>query len=297
MKAKLGAISILLPLVLAALGAAWLLARLADDGAPTQERSASGARLVSLAPAITETLFALGAGDRVVAVSDYCRYPSAVAGLPRAGSAITPNLELIARAGPTLILSERNLSARHDGLRRLAPTLALPWLTLADITGSVRELGQLVGRTAEAEALAVRLDERLSTKPPSDAPRLLLVIGNLDGKLGELWYIRDDSLHGAALRASGARNAAANEPPGPPRLPLDKLLEIDPDMIVVLDGSASPVASARFMAEIGKLTPLKAAREERVSVLRVTDPFVTGPRILELVDELSAEVKRLRSVK
>ncbi|HEY9227265.1 MAG TPA: helical backbone metal receptor, partial [Gemmatimonadaceae bacterium] len=60
-------------------------------------------RIVSTSPSVTETLFALGLGDRVVGVSQYCRYPAAVAELPRVGSYLKPNVEAIARLAPDLV--------------------------------------------------------------------------------------------------------------------------------------------------------------------------------------------------
>ena len=62
------------------------------------------ARIVSTSPSITETLFALGLGDRVVGVSTYCRYPAAVAALPKVGTFLKPDAETIARLKPDLVV-------------------------------------------------------------------------------------------------------------------------------------------------------------------------------------------------
>src|SRR5438876_11788385 len=64
----------------------------------------AGQRIVSLAPSVTETLFALGAGAEVVGVSQYCDFPPEVRHLPRVGSFITPNVEAIAALRPTLVI-------------------------------------------------------------------------------------------------------------------------------------------------------------------------------------------------
>jgi ABC-type Fe3+-hydroxamate transport system substrate-binding protein len=110
-------------------GAAALLALGAGctrRGAP----ASPGRRVVALAPAVTETLFAIGAGGDVVAVSDYCDTPDEVQRLPRVGTSITPNYEAIARFAPTLIVSESNAATKSRELQALAPTRLLPWLTL-----------------------------------------------------------------------------------------------------------------------------------------------------------------------
>src|SRR3984957_21095933 len=75
------------------------------DGPSRTLRAESGAqRIVSLAPAITETLFALGAGPQVVGVSQYCDYPPQVLKLPKIGTFLTPNIEAIAGLRPTLVI-------------------------------------------------------------------------------------------------------------------------------------------------------------------------------------------------
>ncbi|HEY6726123.1 MAG TPA: helical backbone metal receptor, partial [Polyangiaceae bacterium] len=180
------------------------------NGAP------SGDRIVSLSPALTETLFAIGAGDRVVGVSDYCNYPELAQQRPRTGTSITPRYETIVSLEPSAIVTEAVVNARPQELRRLAPTLELPWLTLADVAGSTRRLGQLAGRAKAANALADRLSTRLSVPAPATAPRVLLVLGYGADTLDQVWFIRPNSIHGAALRAAGGRNVVAHDVLGQP---------------------------------------------------------------------------------
>ena len=130
----------------------------------------------------------LGAGDRVVGVTDFCDFPPEVKQRTRTGSILQPNYEVIARLQPTLILGEQIHRLAHiDRLTAIAPTTILPWLTLDDITTSIRTLGRLVDRSANAEALATRLKTRLSRSAPAKAPRVLLVIGGEPGPLSEIW--------------------------------------------------------------------------------------------------------------
>src|SRR5688572_33159635 len=72
----------------------------------------NGERIVSLSPALTETLFAIGAGDRVVGVSDYCNYPEAAQQRPRTGTSITPRYETIVSLQPSAIVTEAVVNAR-----------------------------------------------------------------------------------------------------------------------------------------------------------------------------------------
>jgi iron complex transport system substrate-binding protein len=108
-------------------------------------------RIVSLAPAITETLFALGAGAQVVGVSQYCDYPPEVVKLPKIGTFLTPNIEAIAGLRPTIVIG---LQTSSD-LREIRALNAMGYQTLmvddnsiAGIEAGIRIIGNAIGRAA-----------------------------------------------------------------------------------------------------------------------------------------------------
>jgi ABC-type Fe3+-hydroxamate transport system substrate-binding protein len=248
-------------------------------------------RLVSLSPGITDALFEIGAGAQVVARSDYCDFPPEVTQLPRVGTSLTPSYETISRLTPTLIIGEEGANARRRELEAIGPTLLLPWLTLEEIVASMRELGRRTATVSRANELAARLHARLAVPPPAAGPRVLLVIGYQQNKLEELWFVRENSLHGAALHAAGARNAVPEAVTGLPRLSLERLFAVDPDAIIVL---TQPGRAGRDYLEPWKaLAPLRAVKQDRVLVVEAPEAYVHGPRILALVDRLAVEVKKL----
>jgi ABC-type Fe3+-hydroxamate transport system substrate-binding protein len=259
------------------------------EQAPAKQTTAP--RIVSLAPGITDTLFAIGAGSQVVARSDYCDYPPEVLAVPAVGTSLTPSYETISRLSPTLILGEDNAAARLTELQGIGRTRLLPWLALSEVIESTRELGRLTGRTSQANELADRMRERLAVAPPARGPRVLLVIGYRPGKLDEIWFIRDNSLHGAALRAAGAQNAVPEAVSGLPRLSPERLLAVDPDaiLVLVLPGKAQGDQLDGFR----KLTPLRAVTTNRIALIEAPEAYVHGPRILALVDRLAAALKKL----
>ncbi|HEV7731132.1 MAG TPA: helical backbone metal receptor [Candidatus Binatia bacterium] len=252
-------------------------------------------RIVSITPAITETLFAIGAGPQVVGVSDYCTFPPETARLPHLGTTLTPTYETIARLDPELILSEDNVNVRATELRDLGPTCLIPWLTLDQFVAGIRTVGRVTGHAAPADALADRIRTRLTTPAPADAPRVLLVLASDTASLHEVWFIRRNSVHGAALAAAGGRNAVDEDVGGLPRLSLQRVLEIDPDVIVLLVAGTADEAAARerLLAEWRALEPLTAVRRNRIAVIDAPEAYITGPRILDLTDRLHAELARL----
>ncbi len=251
-------------------------------------------RIVSITPAITETLFAIGAGPQVVGVSDYCTFPPEATTLPHLGTTLTPAYETIARLDPELILSEDNVNVRATELRGLGPTCLIPWLALDQFVAGIRTVGRVTGHTGSADALADRIRTRLTTPAPAGAPRVLLVLASDTASLHEVWFIRRNSVHGAALAAAGGRNAVDEDVRGLPRLSLQRVLEIDPDVILLLVAGADDAgARARLLDEWRALTPLAAVRRNRIAVVDAPEAYIAGPRILELTDRLQAELARL----
>jgi ABC-type Fe3+-hydroxamate transport system substrate-binding protein len=267
-------------------GAAVGIGRLA-----AKKPTGAGLRFVSLTPAITETLFAIGGSEHLVAVSNYCKLPANLK-LPRVGSSLTPSYEAIAGLRPSLILSDDSAGAKQRELRAIAQCEVLPWLTLRDVVQSTRRLGKLVGRPHAAAALAQQLETRLSRVPALDAPRVLLLLSYDPDRPAELWFIRQNSLHGAALAAAGARNAVSHDVPGLPRLSAEELLKLDPDQVLILQPPGATLEQKRKMlAAFSALSPLRAVRENAIAVVNGTQSV--GPSILELVDALANMLRRL----
>jgi ABC-type Fe3+-hydroxamate transport system substrate-binding protein len=256
--------------------------------------SSRARRIVSLSPAITETLFAIGAGADLVGVSDYCDFPEAARELPRTGTALTPNYEAIVRLGPTLILCEGAASAPKRELSALGVTRFIPWLTLEDVVASTRLLGALTTAAAQADVLATKLWDDLAVAEAPHGPRVLAVLGESPGKLSEIYFIKRNSIHGAALRAAGARNAVANDVLGVPRLSLEELLRLDPEAIIVLVATGSKRQGEGDAArDFRALEPLSASKNQRITVLESNAAFSEGPRILDLAEQLKKSLTQL----
>ena len=142
--------------------------------------------------------------------------------------------------------------------------------------------------------MAQKLWERLAVAEAPNGPRVLAVLGETSGKLSEIYFIKRNSIHGAALRAAGARNAVAEDVPGVPRLSLEELLRLDPDAIIVLVAPTEKGADdAQILREYRALEPLSARQKGRISVLKSDAAFSNGPRILALEETLQRELGRL----
>ena len=154
--------------------------------APAVAQEQGAPRIVSTSPSITEVLFALGLGPQVVGVSSFCRYPAEAAALPKVGTFLRPNAELIARLRPGLAIVN---SGANDVPRQLS-VLGIRSITVSDartvpgIYTMIRSVGTAAGVAGRAEQLVTDIQRRLDRVRAGavTTPRkVLVVVGRTPG--------------------------------------------------------------------------------------------------------------------
>ena len=250
--------------------------------------AASPRRIVSLAPSVTETLFALGAGPEVVGVSQYCDYPAEVRTLPRVGSFLTPNLEAIIALRPTLVIG-LGLSSDQREIRALNsmgyPVLLVSDASLDEIENSIRAVGEKIGREREASDLVARIraqiglvSGRLAT---SRIVRTLMLVGHQP-----IVAVGRGTFLNQLLKLARADNIAAVSGQEWPQLSLEYIIAMRPE--VILDGSMGndPTSPNHFWE---KYQTIPAVSEHRVFGYPQDPILHSGPRVgnsLEMIARL-----------
>lgn len=263
---------------------------------PSGGSQPSPERIVCLMPPITETLYEIGAGDQLAGRSDWCNYPPEAEKLPACGSALTPNHEVIVRLNPSLILANNSRATARDDLSGLAHAEFLPWLSAEDMIASTRKLGELTGHVEAANELADEMALVLLVGPQRDGPRVLLVMLPEPGRIEPVSFLRRNSVHGQMLYAAGGRNAVDEDVSGVPELSMERVIELDPDMIIMVGirESVSDNDRAQLLADWSQITPLSAVREGKIGLVTGPHFYGAGRRLLRAVEDLKAEIERLR---
>jgi iron complex transport system substrate-binding protein len=153
-----------------------------DDAGDSVRLKAPARRVVSLIPAATELLFAIGAGPTVVGRTAYCDYPSAAAAVPNLGDGIKPSIEAILARHPDLVVLYN--SGQNAGVAGRLSELGIPALrintdALRDVDRIGRMLGTMTGHRTEAESLATVFDSALvnaTVRPVGPRPKVLLLV-------------------------------------------------------------------------------------------------------------------------
>ena len=174
-------------------------------------------RIVSTSPSITETLFALGLGDRVVGVSVYCRYPAAVAALPKVGTFLKPDAETIARLKPDLVFVHMGPNNVLTQLGTLGiKTAVVDRGSLPGVFAAIREIGTAAHVADRGERLVGALNAGLDRVKASVAGRpprkILIVVGRRTGTLTDIIAVGPGSyLHDIAAIAGGIERAGLEQ--------------------------------------------------------------------------------------
>ncbi len=247
---------------------AGVLALLAACSAGERGRPAARAtpaqRIVSLSPAITELLYALGAGDRVVGRTTWCDYPPEARAVASVGDGLNPNLETIVARRPDLVVVYRS-TLNETAARRLEQlgiaTAVLRQDRLEDLAADARILGALTGRVAAGDSIA-RVIAQVAATPPAVDLRLrvaFVVWDNPPMVIGAASYL--DQL--ATL--AGAGNVFHDLGTASGVVSLETIAARDPDVVVVLADSA-PAPPPAF-ASRREWQVIRAVRERRFVVL------------------------------
>ncbi|MEC7987033.1 MAG: ABC transporter substrate-binding protein [Myxococcota bacterium] len=243
--------------------------------------------ILSLYPAITETVYRLDGQSRLVGRSDYCASPTEVLSIPAFGTSLTPNYEAIARNRPGLILTDKSAGTSLPSLQRLSSVKQLPWLTVDDIESSIIELGIILDKEEESQQLSSKMLTALQPTTTEDSPTMLVLMSGSDIKKGQIWFMRSDSLHGAAIEAAGYKNAAPSVQGGPPSMSLEQLLQQDPDIILFLTSRTESSETVESLKNsVAVLPTLKSVQKQQIGVLNGENLMGVGPSIVNLVEKI-----------
>jgi iron complex transport system substrate-binding protein len=260
-------------------------------------QSAIPSRIVSTSPAITETLFALGLGDRVVGVSNFCRFPAAVAKLPRIGTFLKPDPELIARLRPDIVFVHTGPNAAASQLASLGiKTTSVETGSLSAVSSTIRAIGAAANVRDRADRLVTEIDtrlERVKTAVSRHSPRkILIIVGRRTGTLTDIVAVgRGSYLSDIAAFAGGVN--VLDTATQYPRISMETIITLAPDVLIdVGEMGESPADSERRRAMTESLWArqrlVKAVRDGAVHVT-IDDAFVVpGPRVVDIAELMAS---------
>ncbi len=244
-------------------------------------------RIVSTSPAITEVLFALGLGGRVAGVSTYCHFPAEALTRPKVGTYLRPNLEAIARLDPGVVIGERFTPQAAALVRgRGAQLLEVKTGGLETNLRMIEAVGAATGASAAARKLVGAIEAGLAAvreRSRGATPRkVLFIVGRAPGRLEGMVAVGQGSYLNELLTIAGGRNLMADSAMAYPRLSLEAIVRLQPDVIIDMgDMSDTRQVSAEHVRAVEALWGGRSDVHARIHVVASDIFVVPGPRMVD----------------
>ena len=254
-------------------------------------------RIIALAPSVSELLFELGLGDRVVGVGDYSTWPPEAAEKPRLGGLFNPRLEQIAALEPDLAVLLESETALTDQLERLGvPVLIVRSESLDDVEDAINRIAHRCGVPAAGERLLDDWRDRLEPAPVGGAPSVLVTVGRQPGSLGGVLVAGPGTFIDELLGKLGATNALADSPISYPEVGLEEILLRRPAVILELQSETlDERRRAALASEWQVIRELPAVERGCVAVIDGDYVLLPGPRLPMLYERMHRAIYSCQS--
>lgn len=252
-------------------------------------------RVVSLAPTNTEILFALGLGDRVVGVTDYCNYPAEALPKPKIGGFSTVSVEKVVAQHPDLVVaSEGNGAELVDHLRKLNMTVIVT--NPENVTGILNDItlvGKAAGDDDNASALVASLEARINaTRTNATAlsthPKVAHIIWN-----DPIYASGAGTFQDELIVMAGGTNAFAGKT-GYATIGTEEFIAADPDILIVNSGTGmggSEDSVAQYFENETRFSGVSAIKNHRVYVIDSDTVDRAGPRVVDALEIIAADIR------
>ena len=249
-------------------------------------------RIVSTAPSITETLFAVGAGPHVAGVTNFCHYPPEAMRIRKIGTYLQPHTETILSLEPDLVITEASPLHTRDQFQAMGlKVLRVRFESIGDVLESIRTIGAATGNSGRAEAVvaSIRRDldavrARVAGRPPVP---LMFIVGRTPNALEGIVVTGSAAYMNEVMKIAGGRNVFADAAGRYFRISHEEIIARDPAVILDMGDMADTKAVTeqhRRSVEVlwrTEMPILRAVRTGRVHAVASDIYVVTGPRVAE----------------
>jgi len=259
---------------------------------PTVDRSTPPERIISMAPNITETIYALGLEHKLVGATTYCRYPAAARDLPRVGGFGQFNYEAMVALNPDLVI----VHEEYDTDKARLAGLGIPYLEtgsyfIADILDAIRDIGSACGAEQESKELIKELNGRVAKlqRAGHTRPRVLITFGgSADDDIGQIHAFGTECIHNELLEMAGGQNVLKGKLPFSV-LSKEAVLRLNPEIILVLAPGLETTAEAS--SQWRTLSSVEAVKNNRVYLLTGGYTCIPGPRFIQTLEDFSRIIR------
>jgi len=227
-------------------------------------------RIVSLSPSITEIVYALDAGEKMVATSTYSLYPKEAQMLPIVGGYTNPHIEKILSHKPTLVIGQSFNTNTLKNLKHFhIKTLQLKLKTLEDIKNSITKLGKTLHKTAEAKKLTTNITDAITNTHKEKKTHSVMIVYGLKEDLRSGIYIAGkDIFFDDIITLSGNTNVYTDNSTEQPVLNYENVIALNPDQIIILHSHATEAnVNIKSALDSWYKLPTNASKNKQITII------------------------------
>jgi len=253
-------------------------------------------RIVALSPAINEIVFALNAGDEIVANTDYALYPPASVKVPKVGGYFSPSLEKVLSLKPTLVIMQENNKAFGKKLEQLGiKTKIIKIDRLKNIKSSIVEIGKLLKREKEAKSIVQNIDHELENIKGIVSNKKILIVFGRNQTLDKQIFVAGQNLYfDEIINESNNTNALQSTRKGQPILNMENIIACNPDIVLLLARCKADGVNNEALIKPWLELPISAAKTKAIYINSNIYAGIPSDRLVLFLEDFKAMLEAYR---
>jgi iron complex transport system substrate-binding protein len=261
-----------------------------DDAGRQVDIEKAPQRIIAFGPSITEILFELGLGDRIVGVSDFCDYPQEALAKPKVGNSFSPSIEKVVELDPDLVMT-----VEHEQFNSELEGLGITYVVLdpenvMSILDTIRIAGEVTGKAREGNSLVSDMEQvivDITNRVKSVArPTVFFMVDGTDPNIP--WTVGGGSFIHDVITIAGGENIASRVADDYTQLSIEEIVNADPDIIIIQTMMGGvPTVAAEVLEQHPIWQQLSAVREGSIYLINGDLVSRPGPRITQGLEEMA----------
>lgn len=256
-------------------------------------------KIITLSPAVNEIVFALGLGNNIIANTQFCDYPEISKSIEKVGGYGSVSLEKVVNLNPSIIINQNYDKKLNSSLKALGfKTLVYKTDSLDDIKFAIKDLGDVFNRQNEAKILNTNIENSLKNIENIVENQKILIVISPQNTLSNQIYVTNNYIYFEdIIKKSGNQNAYQSSLKSQPAINSEKLILLNPDIIILLAPYLKSDKQKDDMLNLWKNLPVNASKKDNIYIIDKTYSGISSHRVQYLIDDFRKILEDVRTKK
>lgn len=256
-------------------------------------------KIITLSPAVNEIVFALGLGENIIANTQFCDYPEISKSIEKVGGYGSVSLEKVVNLNPSIIINQNYDKKLNSSLKALGfKTLVYKTDSLDDIKFAIKDLGDVFNKQNEAKILNTNIENSLKNIENIVENQKILIVISPQNTLSNQIYVTNNYIYFEdIIKKSGNQNAYQSSLKSQPAINSEKLILLNPDIIILLAPYLKSNKQKDDMLNLWKNLPVNASKKDNIYIIDKTYSGISSHRVQYLIDDFRKILEDVRTKK